>query len=253
MFRFWRRQYPLRPILKLRKISSKWRRFWSSYHRYADLLAPQSPPPLELLFPCVDDNTTNTEIEPIYFYQDAWAFEHIVSTRPAFHVDIGSHHKFVSLLSKVIPLTMVDIRPLSLQLDTLAFRQGSILALPFEDGAVPSVSSLCVVEHIGLGRYGDPLNPKGTEEAIAELKRILMPGGVLYLSVPLDDTNRTYFNAHRAFTESYLFQQFCPFEVVERRYIYGKTFIESPQTGFGVGCYMLRRRGRCVDNSWVSS
>ena len=68
---------------------------------------------------------------------------------------------------------MVDICPWSLPLDTVEFRKGSILNLPFEDATVPSVSSLCVVEHIGLGRYGDPLDPYGSEKAIQELKRIV--------------------------------------------------------------------------------
>ncbi len=29
-----------------------------------------------------------------------------------------------------------------------------------------------VVEHVGLGRYGDPLDPDGDLKAIAELKRV---------------------------------------------------------------------------------
>ncbi len=192
-------------------------------------------------YPCLGDDTPATEIEPIYFYQNAWAFGHIVNQCPAYHVDVGSHHTFVSLLSKVVPVTMIDIRPLSVQLESLSFRRGSVLELPFADGTVPSVSSLCVVEHIGLGRYGDSLDPRGTEKAIAELKRIVQPGGHLYVSIPLDDDNRVFFNAHRAFREGYLLEQFHPFQVVERRYIYGNSFGESLQSGFGTGCYHLMR------------
>jgi len=134
----------------------------------------------------------------------------------------------------------VELCPLSLPVDTLEFRGGSILNLPFVDGAVPSVSSLCVVEHIGLGRYGDPLDPFGTEKAIEELKRIVQPGGDLYLSLPLHDENRTYVNAHRAFSEDYPLDSFEPFQVVERRYIYGRDFSEQRKQGFGTGCYQLR-------------
>ncbi len=193
------------------------------------------------LYPCIGDDTAQTVIEPIYFYQDSWAFEKIVSARPASHVDVGSHHKYVALLSKVVPVTMVDIRPLSLPLDTLNFVEGSILALPFADGSLSSLSSLCVVEHIGLGRYGDPLDPAGSELAIAELKRVVAPGGDLYISVPLDDTNRVYFNAHRAFSEAYLVAMFAPFEIRERRYIYRGRFVREPESGFGVGCYHLHK------------
>lgn len=241
MIRRWQKRLSLKRTLRVWRDSWRaWSRFWDSYHRYADLMAPQDPPSRSLLYPCLNDDTIITAIEPIYFYQDAWAFEHIVKQHPEFHVDVGSHHKFVALLSKVLPVTMVDLRPLSLPLNSLTFRQGSILDLPFEDGSVPSVSSLCVVEHIGLGRYGDQLDPQGTEKAIAELKRIVKPGGSLYLSIPLDDMNRIYFNAHRAFIESYLLEQFRPFEVLEQRYIFGDTFKESLQSGFGTGCYLLR-------------
>ena len=58
-----------------------------------------------------------------------------------------------------------------------------------------------MVEHIGLRRYGDPLDPDGTVKAMAELKRIVIPGGDLYISVPVDEMNRIYFKAHRAFCE----------------------------------------------------
>lgn len=218
-----------------------WKWFWKSYEKYLQKAGPDKQPLLKYLYPCVYDRTATTQIEPTYFYQDIWAFEHIVNNRPQYHVDVGSHHKYVALLSRILPVTMVDIRPLSLPLDGLNFRKGNILKMPYEDGSVPSVSSLCVVEHIGLGRYGDPLDPQGTEEAILELKRIVTPGGNLYLSVPVDDDNRTYFNAHRAFAENYLLTLFDPFEVVEKRYIFGKEYGSECKPGFGTGCYWLRR------------
>jgi hypothetical protein len=78
-------------------------------------------------------------------------------------------------------------------------------------------------------------------KALRELQRIVQPGGDLYLSVPLDDVDRTYFNAHRAFTEPALLALFAPFEVVEKRYIYGYDCVTRPQPGFGTGCYHLRK------------
>jgi SAM-dependent methyltransferase len=215
-----------------------WRRFWESYDRYASLAG--AAPPFELLQPCLADATEETQVEPIYFFQDSWAFRKIAAAHRERHVDIGSHHKFVSLLATIVPTTMVDIRPLPYELDGLSFQRGSILDLPFTDGALASVSSLCVVEHIGLGRYGDELDPKGSEKAIAELKRVVAPGGDLYVSVPVDDENRMYFNAHRAFTDEYLATLFAPFNVIERRYIYGDRLHPERGEGFGTGCYHLR-------------
>ncbi|MGI8820717.1 MAG: DUF268 domain-containing protein [Chthoniobacterales bacterium] len=217
----------------------KRRNYWQSYLKYKSM--GDDSPDVGNFFPCLDDDTGHTPIDASYYYQDAWAFENIAAARPSLHVDVGSHHKFVSLLSKVVPTTMVDLRPLPVALDSLKFLQGSILDLPFANEALPSLSSLCVVEHIGLGRYGDPLDPRGSEKAFAELMRVVAPGGDLYVSVPVDDINRTYFNAHRAFAEDYLLTLFSPFVVVEKRYIYREQFVDHLQAGFGTGCYHLRR------------
>ncbi len=216
-----------------------WRRFWRSYQRYSAL--PGNAASLEFLYPCIGEDTGETPVEPTYFFQDAWAFEKIIAAHPQRHIDVGSHHRFVSFLSKVVPTTMVDLRPLQAHMESIGFVEGSILALPFPNGSLPSVSSICVVEHIGLGRYGDPLDPEGTEKALRELKRVVAPGGDLYLSLPLDELDREYFNAHRAFTEESALEMFKPFEVIESRYIHGYDFVEERQPGPGVGCYHLRR------------
>jgi SAM-dependent methyltransferase len=195
-------------------------------------MAPaDAQPVLKHLYPALHDNTGLTYVEPIYFYQDAWAFEKIVKARPPCHIDVGSHHRTIALLSKVLPVTMVDLRPLSLPLDTLSFREGSILDLPYEDHSVESLSCLCVVEHIGLGRYGDPLDPHGSAKAIAELKRVLAPGGRLYFSVPIGDQDVVAFNAGRVFGLERLRASFAPLEIVEECYIVGSCLQEAYESG----------------------
>ena len=201
-----------------------WQRFWQSYMRYRQLVPADRQPSLTYLYPCVGDDTAEILIEPTYFYQDAWAFEKIVRQHPVLHIDVGSHHKFVALLSKVVPVTEVDIRHWSLPLETLKFQEGSILKLPFEDHSLHSVSSLCVIEHIGLGRYADPLDPYGSEKAIEELKRVLAPEGRLYLSVPVGDYNVIAFNAGRIFSLDYLLELVHPLVINEQRFIVGKSF-----------------------------
>ncbi len=219
-----------------------WIKFWNSYFVYNKLASSKQKLTVKYLYPCLGDDTNETLIEPIYFYQDNWAFEKIVKQNPKHHIDVGSQHKFVAFLSKVLPVTMVDIRPLSLPLDSLNFQKGSILELPFEDGSIESLSSLCVIEHIGLGRYGDPLDPQGTEKAISELARVTKSRGDLYLSIPIDDDNITYFNAHRAFTEEYLKELFSSFEILDSAYIYGSSFLKEKLRGFGIGLYHLKKK-----------
>lgn len=210
---------PLSRLRKLRADSKAWKRFWREYQQYKAMCPPDHQPTLQNLSPFVHDNSNETPVEPIYFYQDAWAFEKIVHQNVKQHVDIGSHHKFVSLLSKIVPVTMVDIRPLSVPMDTISFKKGSITELPFEDQSLPSVSSLCVVEHIGLGRYGDPLDPEGTIKAIRELCRVLAPGGHLYFSLPVADQSFVVFNEARVLGLNETFELIRPLRVIEQKYI----------------------------------
>lgn len=232
---------PIRLMITWRKKLSAWCRFWKSYRQYDKLLPEGERLSSEKLYPCIGDDTSSTPIEPTYFYQDSWAFEHLVARAPLSHVDVGSHHNFVAFLSKVIPVTMVDIRPLSLELPSIKFKEGSILSLPFADQSLFSVSSLCVVEHIGLGRYGDSLDSFGTEKSIKELYRVLAPQGYLYISLPVDDKNTIYFNAHRAFSEEYILGMFEGFTIVDRQYIYGSRFVDTLECGFGIACYALKK------------
>ena len=64
-----------------------------------------------------------------------------------------------------------------------------------------------MVEHIGLGRYGDALNPAGTQQACAELERVLAPRGDLVFSVPLG-VPRICFNAHRVLSPEQILTYF---------------------------------------------
>jgi SAM-dependent methyltransferase len=194
-------------------------------------------------FPCLFDNLSYTPLEPTYFFQDSWAAKHIFDLKPTHHYDIGSSAKTIGILSQFTPITMIDIRPIELELPNLFFKKGSILELPFEDNSLETLSSLCVVEHIGLGRYGDNLDPFGSEKAIKELKRVLKVEGVILFSVPVDKENKIYFNAHRAFTRDYILELFDGFTVVDEKYHYGTKMYDSYDIakGFGTGLYMLKK------------
>ncbi len=194
--------------------------------------------------PCLFDNTDYTPVEPIYFFQDCWASKHIFELKPKYHYDIGSSIKTIGLLSQFVPITFIDIRPPELRLQNLSFIKASILDLPFKDNSIESLSSLCVVEHIGLGRYGDSLDPFGSEKAISELRRVLKAGGILLISVPVDSENKVYFNAHRAFTRDYILKLFDGFDFLDEKYIYGNSLCDEYDVskGFGTGLYMLRKK-----------
>lgn len=196
------------------------------------------------LYPCLTDRTSTTPLDPVYFYQDTWASAKIFQNRPSHHYDVGSSVKTIGIISQLIPVTMIDIRPIELKLSGLSFKKGSITQLPFEDGSIESISSLCVVEHIGLGRYGDPLDQFGSEKAMKELIRVTKSTGMIYFTVPVESKNRVYFNGYRSFTRQYILNAFNLCDLMEERYIYGKSLFDShdPENDNGIGLFMFRKR-----------
>lgn len=166
-------------------------------------------------YPCLFDKTAKTGIDSHYFYQHVWAFEKIMAHKPTLHVDVGSNVDFVGLISTVTKVHFVDIRPMQVNnLPNLESKYGSILELPYEDNSLESISCLHVAEHIGLGRYGDPLDPLGTKKTAAELERCLARGGNLYFSLPVGRP-RLCFNAHRIHSPGQVLAYFSGLELVE--------------------------------------
>lgn len=194
----WRAKRWLQPVVDLDKVAlgfreyAKYRRDWRTY----SAMTGAEPLARENAYPCLYDRTSAHPFDAHYFFQDVWAFKSILAARPREHVDVGSRAILVGMLTAITHTIFVDIRPLDVVLENYQSRPGSILALPFTDNSVPSLSCLHVAEHIGLGRYGDPLDPLGTQKACRELARVLAPGGDLYFAVPVGRP-RVCFNAHR--------------------------------------------------------
>ena len=62
-----------------------------------------------------------------------------------------------------------------------------------------AVVTFSSVEHSGLGRYGDALNPYGDKQAIARAWCLAKPGAPLLLGVMCGATDELAFNAHRIY------------------------------------------------------
>ena len=148
--------------------------------------------------PCLDDATGFTGFDAHYVFHTSWAARQVARVRPARHVDISSSLYFCGLVSAFVPVDFYDYRPAPLNLPGLNCARADVLALPFPDQSVASISCLHVVEHIGLGRYGEPLDPEGDLRAMRELARVLAPGGSLLFVVPVGQP-RVVFNAHRIY------------------------------------------------------
>ena len=78
------------------------------------------------------------------------------------------------------------------------------------DDSMETITSLCALEHFGLGRYGDPIDYLGWKKSLHEIKRKLKVGGTFYLSVPVGKTEKLVFNAHRIFYPMTIINELVP-------------------------------------------
>ncbi len=234
---------PIRLILGL----PRYLRYIRQWVRYSRMPAAE-PLAIGDAFPIFGEASKVTSFDPHYVYQASWAMKKITGNRPGEHVDAGSDHRFVALLSTQVKTVFVDYRPLGIKLSGLTSISGDILNLPFDADSVISLSSLHTIEHIGLGRYGEPLDPLGTEKACRELSRVLAPGGNLYISVPIG-RKRVCFNAQRIYTAEEIAAYFKPLELVEfsavgddKQFMGNTGFAEFNNHDYACGMFWFKKK-----------
>jgi len=153
---------------------------------------------LELL-PCLHDwheEGGATRLE--YFWQDLLVARKIFAAAPERHVDIGSRvDGFVAHVASFRGIEVFDVRPISTQVPGVIFKQADLMQpVPAMQDYCDSLSCLHALEHFGLGRYGDPIDPSGFERGLANMAALLRRDGVFYLSVPIGSA-RVEFNGQR--------------------------------------------------------
>jgi len=196
--------------------------------------------------PCLFDDTPTTGFDRHYVYHTAWAARVLAQTKPECHVDISSFIYFSALVSAFVPVKYYDYRPAYLQLNNLTSDAADLLKLPFETESINSLSCMHVVEHVGLGRYGDPLEPDGDLKAITELKRVLSAGGSLLFVVPVGKT-KIMFNAHRIYSYEQIVNYFkglhlkefslIPDKPEDGGLLYNVSKKEADSQNYGCGCF----------------
>lgn len=193
------------------------------------------------LLPCLYDwreegGATRSE----YFWQDLYVAQKVFKANPRRHVDIGSRiDGFVAHVASFRQIEVFDIRPITSDIPGVIFKQADLMNLSEKlTEYCDSLSCLHALEHFGLGRYGDPVDPYGYMSGLAHMAGMLRAGGLFYLSIPIGK-ERIEFNAHRVFdprsivrlaeandlilrefawieSSQYIVQSTCPMEDMDR-------------------------------------
>lgn len=180
-----------------------------------------------------------------YFHQDLLVARKLFKASPERHVDVGSRiDGFVAHVASYRTIDVIDVRPLPKHVPNIRFLQQDLMQpLPERlTACCDSLSCLHALEHFGLGRYGERVDFEGHLIGFGNLAKMLLPGGRLYLSVPIGP-QRIEFNAHRVFSLDYLLSLLdTDFRVESFSYVNddGDLFedvqLSSPLVGNNAGC-----------------
>lgn len=199
------------------------------------------------MYPCLTDKIKSTPFDQHYTYHPAWAARKLKELSPSEHIDISSILSFSTIVSAFIPTHFYDYRPAQISLSNLYSGSQDLKRLTFQDNSIQSLSCMHTIEHIGLGRYGDELDPQGDLKAINELKRVLKTGGNLLIVVPVGKP-KIEFNGQRIYSFQQITDYFSPLELME--------FSLIPDTGgiienadpkvvaaqnYGCGCFWFKK------------
>lgn len=159
-----------------------------------------------IIKPCLRDwFEEGGETKNEYFLQDLYVAQRIYQASPNRHIDIGSRvDGFVAHIASFREIEVLDIRPVNAKITGITFQTIDIMKkFDNREPITDSLSCLHALEHFGLGRYGDNVDPAGYKRALSNISSLIVIGGTFYLSVPVGK-ERVEFNAHRIFNPTTL-------------------------------------------------
>ncbi len=242
----------MRRILRWLKRQLRFRRDFRNFTKSAEASGRELRASWDDRFPCLEDRDSGSDFDRHYVYHPAWAARAIARSAPARHVDCSSLLQFTAIISTYVPVDLCVFQPLRLSLPNVRQIAADLTALPFPSNSIPSLSCMHVVEHIGLGRYGDAIDAGGDLKAMRELQRVLAPGGELLFVVPVGRP-RVQFNAHRVYSADQIAGWFPELRLEELSLIPEKAadgaIVSSPSAellakqSYGCGCFRFRKPG----------
>ncbi len=189
-----------------------------------------------------------------YFHQDLLVASYIFKANPVRHIDIGSRiDGFVAHVASFREIEVMDVRDLQeSEHENIKFTRADLMIDDMSCHEVAdSISCLHALEHFGLGRYGDPIDPQGYILGFRNIVKMLRNGGTLYISFPIGVNTRVHFNAHRVFhpREIFTWDQHDRVELIRFSFVDDDGKLQRdfplmerlPSVNFGCGIYTLRK------------
>lgn len=139
-----------------------------------------------------------------YWFQDIHVASQVIELSRAnpnhLHIDIGSRIEgfITSLISAKVKLIFGEINLPKVKFANAEIRFIDLQSMSKEQfiGA-GSVSCLHVIEHLGLGKYGDAINSQGHLQVLDDFFRVMPAGVPLFISFPTSSLPGITFNAGR--------------------------------------------------------
>lgn len=157
-------------------------------------------------------------------YECEFAARHLNKLNPDKILDIGSYRHFIIGILSHSKVTTVDIRgrePI-LPSETVVIGDAKKLNLPNDQ--FDAILSLCTLEHVGLGRYGDEFDLEADRKAFGEMTRLLKSGGHLIFTTSITGGQPSLvFNAHRIYSYE-MIRAFCSGLVCIEEKFYSQKF-----------------------------
>lgn len=118
----------------------------------------------------------------------SWILAHLPQG-PGRAVEFGCGNSVLSLVAarRGFQVTAIDLTPVQWFYvnPSLTFLQKDIFELSLDPSSLDLVINCSSVEHVGLGRYGDSVDPDGDLKAMKVLHKFLKPGGTMLLTAPI--------------------------------------------------------------------
>lgn len=190
-----------------------------------------------------DSNSNSGESRGHYFWQDLISARWIYQDNPTSHLDIGSRvDGFIAHLLCFREVSVLDLRAQPSKIGGLNFINGNAQS-PLSNlmNSFESVSSLHSIEHFGLGRYGDPIDPMGHAKGLVNISNCVKAQGFLYFSFPIGKPT-VYFNEQRVLNPLWAIDLLPNFELVEFVLI---PWTDPPIFGSNPKDFDIKKKGFC--------